>query len=199
MGGVPLTNYTAKMKHNESTIIRLAETQYNTFQFGKKLIRIGLALVLILVGLYAGQNYVTPMICLFVGCVLISGLNVRTRYNARKLCEQMKGNFPSSDYEFLEQGFKYYKEGEPVPYDKLIRLVEDKQYLYLYISQQSAYMVDKATVSGDGTTGLQAMLSEKTGLKWTKPYNLLTFRFRSIFAKKLKETGKSDAEEDELK
>ena len=42
--------YTAKMKHSEATIIRLAETQYNTFQYGKKLLRIVLALFMIGLG-----------------------------------------------------------------------------------------------------------------------------------------------------
>ena len=188
--------YTAAMKHDQSTIYRLVETQYNTFQYGKKLIRIVLALVLILIGLYVNRSYITPWICLLVGCILISGLNVRTRATARKICEQMQGQYPSSAYEFREEGFADSKEGESIPYSKLVRLVEDKAYLYLYISQQSAYMVDKATVSGDGVQGLQAMLSEKTGLKWTKPNTLLTFRFRGLLHRKQKT---NDADEMELK
>ena len=122
--------YTAKMKHSEATIIRLAETRYNTFQFGKKLIRLGLALVLIMIGLYLGGDNITPWICLFVGCVLITGLNTRPRSEGRKIFQQLNGKSLESQYSFFEDGFKFYDDGELIPYKKLIRLVEDKEYLY---------------------------------------------------------------------
>lgn len=179
-----MNEYTAKMQHSEKTIVRLAETQYNTFQYGKKLVRMGLAMVMILIGLSMGnEGYVTPMLCLFFGCVLLAGLNVRVRSNAHKICAQMNGKYPSSEYVFRDDGFRFYAEGEWIPYAKLIRLVEDRQYFYLYISSQSAYMVDRATVSGDGDAGLKRFLAERTGQKWTRPFNLLNFRFRSIFAR----------------
>lgn len=172
--------YTAKMKHSEATIIRLAETRYNTFQFGKKLIRLGLALVLIMIGLYLGGDNITPWICLFVGCVLITGLNTRPRSEGRKIFQQLNGKSLESQYSFFEDGFKFYDDGELIPYKKLIRLVEDKEYLYLYISQESAYMVDRSTVQPGDSNKLKDFLPGKTGMEWTKPFNLLTFRFRSI-------------------
>ena len=176
--------YTAKMKHSEATIIRLAETQDNTFQYGKKLLRIVLALFMIGLGLYVGGGYLMPMFCLFIGCVLISGLNTRARYNGKKIYRQLNGKTLESDYSFYEKGFKFYEGGELIPYKKLVRLVEDKEYLYLYISRESAYMVDRSTVEPGDSGKLKEFLAGKTGLDWTKPFSLLTFRFPSVFGRR---------------
>lgn len=173
--------YTAKMKHDEATIIRLVETQANTFQFGKKLFHIALAMGLILIGLYVKGNYIMPMVCLLAGCMLITGLNVPSRVQAKKLCEQMGGQFPHSDYTFEKTGFRDGEKSSLTPYQKLIALVEDREYLYLYISKFSAYMVDKSTVSNQDVDGLKTFLAQKTGLDWRRPNTLMNFRFRSLF------------------
>ena len=60
----------------------------------------------------------------------------------------MGGHFPKSDYCFYEKEFTFHDKEEPVPYKRLIRLIEDKQHLYLYVAEQSGYMVDKGTVTG---------------------------------------------------
>ena len=179
--------YRAKMKHTASTIKQLVQTQYDTFQFGKKLVHIVIAFALILFGLYADQTMYMPIIALFVGCVMIANVNAVPRSQAKQVLRQMGNKFPKSDYSFLEEGFKFYDKGEVIPYSNLIRLVEDKQYMYLYISQQSAYMVDKGTVTGGTVSELKDFLKIETGLSWTRPANLLNFRFKDLFPKKEKE------------
>ena len=67
---------------------------------------------------------------------------------------------------------------------KMVRLVEDKEYLYLYISRESAYMVDRSTVEPGDSGKLKEFLAGKTGLDWTKPFSLLTFRFPSVFGRR---------------
>lgn len=175
--------YTAKMKHDASTITRLVEMQGNIFQFGRKIAHIVLAMVLILIGLYVKGNYIMPLVCLLAGCMLITGLNVPYRVQAKKLCEQMGGHFPESAYTFDETGFRDGEKSSLTSYKQLIALVDDKAYLYLYISKFSAYMVDKSTVSGGDAEGLKQYLAKQTGLDWRRPNTLLNFRFRSLFEK----------------
>lgn len=182
-----MLRYTAKMQHNEDTIRRLVETQYGTFQFGKKLLRLVLAVGMIAFGVFGSSELVSPTVCLIFGCILLTGLNTRARYNAKKICTQMKGDYPKSDYSFDDKDFRFYDKGEPIPYSNLIRLVEDKEYMYLYISRESAYMVEKASVSDDGAEGLKALLEKASGLKWTKPVTLMNFGFRSLMGKRKKD------------
>ena len=176
-----MAKYRAKMQHSQATIYRLAQTQYDTFQFHKKLIHIGISAGLILFGLYADQNMYTPMIALFVGCVMLANLNVYPRSNAKEVLKIMGDNYPRSDYVFGVDSFTFNAEAEAVPYKKIIRLIEDREYLYLYVSKQSAYMVDKRTVSGGSLEDLKTFLAIETLQKWSRPANILNFRFRDLF------------------
>lgn len=175
--------YEAKMKHSAETITKLMIMRYNTFQYGRKLIRFVISLVLIAYGLYGDKTLFMPLVCLFVGCVMIANLNQAPKSLAKKVIAQMGGQFPQSAYRFESSSFSFHKETPAVPYSKLIRLIEDKQYFYLYVSEDSGYMVDRSTVSGDGAAGLKAFLAEKTGMKWFRPNSLLTFNLFSLFPK----------------
>ena len=175
--------YRAKMKHSESTIKKLIQTGYDTFQFKRKLINAAIAFGLILFGLYADQSMFMPWIALFVGCVMIANLNVIPKSQAREVLKQMGGKFPKSDYSFYEKEFKFYDKGDPISYRKLIRLIEDKQYMYLYISEQSAYMVDKGTVTGGSVEDFKTYLEIETGLKWSRPASVFSFKLTDLFPK----------------
>ena len=63
---------------------------------------------------------------------------------------------------------------------QLIKLVEDRRYIYLYVSSQSAYMVDKASIKGGTVDEFKTYLADKTKLKWTRPVSLLTFGIKDI-------------------
>ena len=77
--------YTAVMKHNADTIEKLVLMQYNTFQVGKKISLILISLVLIAYGVFTfSSGMITSYFCLFLGCVMIAGLNVRSKSNAKK-------------------------------------------------------------------------------------------------------------------
>lgn len=175
-----MVKFTASMVHNKDTIIKLSVTQYNCFEFKSKLIRIVIAIALIVYGLYADQSMYTPMICLILGCILIANVNLRPRVRASKLIEQIGGHFPRSSYSFTDTGFSDGGKEKALPYSQLIKLVEDHRYIYLYVSSQSAYMVDKDTIKGGTVDDFKAYLAGKTKLKWTRPVSLLTFGIKDI-------------------
>jgi len=179
-----MAKYRAKMQHNQSTIYKLVQTQYDTFQFHKKLIHTAIAFGLILFGLYADKTMFMPMVALFVGCIMIANINAYPKAQAKEVLKLMGENYPQSDYAFGDTSFTFNPEADPVPYSKLIRLVEDREYLYLYVSQQSAYMVDKKTISRGKDIDLKDFLAIETGLKWTRPASLLNFRLKDLFSQK---------------
>lgn len=178
-----MAKYRAKMQHSKDTIYKLVQTQYDTFQFHKKLIHTLIAFGLILFGLYADQSMFMPLIALFVGCVMLANLNAYPKAQAKEVLKMMGDNYPQSDYYFGGGSFTFNKEAEPVPYRKIIRLVEDREYLYLYVSKQSAYMVDKRTISRGEDLDLKEFLAIETGLKWTRPASLLRFNLKDLFPK----------------
>ena len=186
-----MSTYTAKMKHSADTIERLVVMQYNTFQTRNKLIRVFLAMAMLVYGVYmSGRQMITPYLCLFLGCVLLAGLNVRPRSNARKLISQTGGRFHRSDYSFQEKNFSDGAGASPIPYSSLIKLIDDRSYLYLYVSKQSAYMLDRSTVNGpDGLEGFKVFLADKTGLKWSRGTNFWTFSIKDLRSSGGKQSG----------
>ena len=175
-----MEKFTAAMVHDKDTITKLSVTQYNCFEFKSKLERIVIANAIIVYGLFSNQSMYTPMICLVLGCILIANVNLRPRVRANKIIEQIGGRFPRSSYSFTDTGFSDGGEGKMLPYLQLIKLVEDRRYIYLYVSSQSAYMVDKASIKGGTVDEFKTYLAGKTKLKWTRPVSLLTFGIKDI-------------------
>lgn len=178
-----MSRFTAKMQHSPETIEKLVETQQRTFQFGKRIAHSLIAILLIVYGLYASKQMYTPYIALIIGCTMITGLKAGIKRQARNIIQQMNNNFPKSDYVFTDSGFSFYDKGEIIPYSKLCRLIDDKNYMYLYISTKSAYMVDKSTVHGGSFTDLMDFLAGKTGLSWSRPNSIFNFSFTGLIDK----------------
>jgi len=176
--------YRAKMQHNTATIKKLIQTGYDVFQFKRKLLNAAIAFGLILFGLYADQSMFMPWIALFVGCVMLANLNAVPKMQASEVLKQMGGHFPKSDYRFYEKEFSFNEKEKPVPYKRLIRLIEDRQYLYLYVAEQSGYMVDKGTVAGGSVSELKTYLEIETGMKFSRPANLFSFKITDLFPKR---------------
>lgn len=176
------TLYTARMRHNAGTIEKLVLMQYNTFQLGKKAIRIVIAGALMAYGVFTySSGMITSYFCLFLGCVMIAGLNVRPKLNAKNIIKQINGRYPSSDYFFSARGFRDGENCREIPYSSLIKTVDDRSYLYLYVSSESAYMVNSSTVTGEGgIEGLRSLIVEKSGQKWVRPNSFWRFNIESI-------------------
>ena len=174
--------YTALMKHNAETIEKLVLMQYNTFQIRKKIVMILISLALIAYGVFTYRSgMITSYFCLFLGCVMIAGLDVRAKSNAKKIIAQLNNKFPSSQYYFSSAGFRDSEKGKEIPFQSLIKLLDDKKYLYLYVSRESAYMVNNASVYGEGgLDGLKQLISDKAGIKWSKPSSFWNFNIHTL-------------------
>ena len=59
-----------------------------------------------------------------------------------------------------------------IPYGKFTRLVEDKQYLYLFVNRNSVCMMEKDSVKPADIMAFARFMEDKTNLKWRaeKPF-----------------------------
>jgi hypothetical protein len=178
--------YQAEIRHSAETVKRFTLLQYNTFEWWRKLLFLVLSAVLILFGLVSKPDSASPVLnifCIFAGCFLFTSLNSRANGIADSVIEAMHGQFPVLQYSFSDSGFTDGEERPFVPYGKLFRLIEDEEYLYLFVSKASGYMIEKKSVKGpEDLPGLMELLSSRTGLGWQKPFSLMTFRLKDIFA-----------------
>lgn len=171
---------TASIQHSEQTIRLLCRTQYSTFHFRQKAVQCVAGLALILCGLY-GTFGDWGVIAIFLGCWILVSLNLPASNLAKQTINQLHGQYPKARYKFSRDEFTLLGENgkTSVPYGKLIRLVEDDKYAYLFAGELVTYMVDKGTVSS-GLDAWKAAVSKRSGLSWTRTNQLLTYSFRTF-------------------
>ena len=183
-----MEQYTAEMRHSAETVRRFTLVQYNTFEWWRKILLLAVSAGLILFGAVYGPSSGSSalmILSIFIGCILFTNLNFRANTIADQVSEAMHGNFPTLQFSFTETGFQDGPKREAVPYEKLFCLLHDEDYLYLFISKASGYMIRKDSVKGEGETqGLMELISRKTGLPWQKPFSLLTFSIRDLLPRK---------------
>ena len=175
-----MKTFTARIQHSEQTVRLLCKTQYNTFHFRQKVFQCVAGLALTVTGLNGALGGWGAVV-IFLGCWMLVSLNLQAHNLSKQTLEQLGGHFPSAEYRFAEDRFTFSGEnGETdVAYGKLVRLVEDNAYAYLFLGELVTYMVDKSTVSG-GEDEWKAFLEKKTGLSWTRTNRLLTYSLRSF-------------------
>ena len=172
---------TTSIQHSEQTIQLLCKTQYNTFHFRRKALQCLAGLALLLSGLYASLGGAWGPIAAFAGCWLLISLDMPARSYAKRALSQLDGHFPLGRYEFGEDDFTFIGESatDTIPYGKIIRLVEDSNYGYLFLSELTTFMVDKNALA-DSVDAWRELLSKQTGLPWTRTNRLLTYSLRSF-------------------
>ena len=177
-----MRQYTGAIVQSPETVKRYCTLQYNVFQTRKKIAVLALSVALAVSGIIiAGNNKLLGLGLAFVGCLIFSNSNAAAEYTANRIIELFKGNYPTLHYSFSYSFLMLEDSNKTVEYNSLIRLVEDDEYLYLFENPQYAVMVKKSLISGEnGAEGLKKLLSEKTGLLWTRPLSVLNFKLSNL-------------------
>lgn len=178
--------YQAEMQHSAETVKRFTHLQYDTFEWWRKLLLFILSALLILFGVFFGSSSgfsVLTVFCIFAGSILFTNLNTRANMVADQVIEAMQETYPVLQYSFSETGFTDGKDRPTVSYAKLFRLISDEEYLYLFASKASGYMIRKKSITGEGgAQGLMDLISQKSGLSWQNPVSFLTFSIKDLYS-----------------
>ena len=174
-----MKRFTAQIRHTYDTILRMSRVQYDTFAFGRKILMALGGLALTVLGAWNFSS-LAGIIFALVGCWLLASLNYPAKSNADRVKEALKGEYPFNKYEFYDKHFVLLAQNQDVVnYSKIMRLVEDEGYCYLFINAQASYMLEKASL-GTELEKFKAFMQKATGLAWTKPYKLSTFNLKTV-------------------
>ena len=185
-----MERYSACMQHSADSVKRFVRLQYQTFEWWRKLIILLLSVFCMLAGI-ASRSPVLTVFCLFAGALLITNIDRREQSVAEEVIRAVQGQYPRLEYAFSDTGFTDGEDRPTVPYRGLIRLIADEDYLYLFSSRASGYMIDKGTVEGpEGADGLMRLIAEQSGLVWSGPVTLLSFRLRDLKTLRRKRSGR---------
>lgn len=176
-----MKRFTAQIHHTYDTILRMCRTQYDTFCFSRKIMMALGGLVLAVLGIWNFSSIVGILFAM-IGCWLLASLNFPAKNSADNIKKALGGAYPHNRYEFYDDHFVLLAQNQDVvSYKKLMRLVEDDGYCYLFINAQAAYMLEKASL-GEDLKKFMPFMEKHTGLTWKKPYKLSTFNIRTIKA-----------------
>lgn len=175
-----MTNITAKMAHSKESVELMCITQYNTFEFGKKLVLLAVSVALIVVGVVGKLSTGVSLVCIMIGCFMLTGSNAVAKSRADAVIKQLGGQLPVFNYSFGPTKFNFNPDSESVSYSTLSRLSEDSNYLYLFLQNHAAVMIPKNSVSGGSVNDLKELIAHKSGLTWKQPVTLMNFSLKSL-------------------
>ncbi|MCI7810098.1 YcxB family protein [bacterium] len=167
--------YTAEMQHTEESIRRLSKIQYHTFRPGVRLLWMAAGVGTIFGAVYSGADQLLFYLLMLAGCWLVMNLDLPAKHRADKIIASGEGKLPHTRFLFRESDFTAKSTGyeKTLNYRQLYALLEDGEYLYLFLNRDAGYMVDKATVPAGELEDLKAALQTGSGLTFRSPTTLL--------------------------
>ncbi len=176
------------MQHNVSTVKQLAKMQYNTFSARSRFLEIVIALVLIALGFGLIFNIGKPTRYFFLaaGCIMIANIGASSELKAEKTLTAIRkqgDEFPCTKMQFKEKEIQITEKNcSPhfLPYAKIIYLTEDKDYYYLFITSEAAYMVPKDQIKDDKS--FRTNLEARTKRAIQKPIGVFSFRLGDLLS-----------------
>lgn len=184
--------YQASIKHSEETVRIMARAQYETFRPMAYYWLLLISLILLAVALFVpGLGQSVKILCILLGSFTLVGLNSPARQLADQVIRSLNGKFPTITYYFEDEliRLKGTDNADSLPYSDIYLLLEQKDYLYLFLKDHSSYMLDRSSITPN-EAGLMALISEKTGLPWTKNRSILNTSIKSLKEQMARQSGR---------
>ena len=176
------------MQHSEQTLQQLARMQYNLFHpftryFWYLVSGLSVAAGL---GLIGDFPQLVRYLLLAFGPIAFMNIGATASVKADKTMQAIQrqgGKFPRTVMVFRSKEV-FVREttgnhgAQTLDYSRFIRLSEDKDYLYLFINREAAYMVPVEQLSNPDK--FKRLVESKTGQAFTAPASLLTFNLHSL-------------------
>lgn len=148
--------FTVTMTHTAQSVEQLSKVQYNTFHAKAKVFWYVAFFACILggLGLFGDLPSTGQVLLIAIGGIGIMNVGASARARTDKTLKiiQAHGNhFPTTQMTISSKKITILEEGSdsPKPLKKttVVRLVEDEQYYYIFITQGGAYMVPKEQIA----------------------------------------------------
>lgn len=186
---------TAKAEYNEKSIRKLALVLDKSFNGARRTMKIICCVFVIVFIISVGMNNTARAVCLAGACMILGSINHRANTLAKETIKGLDGRELTVVYEFFPQHITVHagKNVQNLKYTEIIRLIDDKDMLYLCPSPINAFMVSCGSIEGAAPGRLKEELAQKTGLEWQRPDRISNFNiFRLI--KKVKKRNGSDTD-----
>lgn len=173
--------YRAQIKHTEKTVEQLYKTQYYAYEKLRVLLRIALGLALAITAILLSIPTLAKVLLLLLGTWFFASGDFPAAVRADRALSERKAELPRMKYAFSADSVHLEGEGDmDIPYKNFTRLVEDTDYLYLFVTRDSVCMLERTSIGTPPDTELMQFLVEKTGLAWRREKGFLSMNFYDI-------------------
>lgn len=173
--------YRAKITHTEKTVEQLYKMQYYVYEKPRMLMRALIGFGLVVAAVAAGLPTWGKALLLLLGAWLLVSRDFPAAVRADRALSERKAKLPNMSYCFGPDKVHLSGEGNmDISYKKFTRLVEDRQYLYLFISRNSVCMMEKESVKPSDLMGFAEFMAKKTGLEWRAEKSFLSMSIYDI-------------------
>lgn len=173
--------FTGSIRHTENTLQRLFKTEYRTYHQPRILAQLAVGFVMAALALTVEMDRIPQAVLLLFGCLLMIGRDFPASVRADKALDDRKGKLPENVCAFFGGSLELSGEGSMrLKYDRFQRLVEDDEYLYLFLGSRSVCMIDKTTIRGGSAEELKSFVAERTGLTWRRNRSFLTMNLTDL-------------------
>ena len=162
------TNYDIQTTYDSAAITAMTRMTYDLFhpQVAGRLLAISFAMLL--AGGFGASTNDNPIFIVLIalGCFVLTSAEYGAKGSAKQIIAAQKGNFPVMKFSFRQDNIVVTTPDVTgvVHYDIIIRLAENRQYLFLFSSERAAYVLNKADIPQGELDNFKAFISEKTGI-----------------------------------
>lgn len=175
-----MKRYTASVTYDLDTVSHLSEAISRSYRMLPRAAAFLLGFLLLVSGLFFSLEPTPGLLCIAFGCLIITSVKVPAKRRAVQDYNAIGGKPTTVRYEFSDSGITFQVNGQEksLPYEKLIRLSYDREFLYLFENKRSAYMIKASTIVPYDVAEFRSALSGKTKLKWRPITSLPGFSLR---------------------
>lgn len=162
--------YTAKTQYTNEKVKRLAKVICGTYGIVQKLVLYMLGLSLIAGGMYYRQSQVLSLALLFFGAIFFTNANYSEKQLTKDFLSAVDGKYITIAFNFYEDSFSALVNDtkNKYNYSDLIRLVEDKENIFIFANERICFMIEKKSIMPDNAAVFKEFLAERTYLHWTE-------------------------------
>ena len=173
--------YRAKITHTEKTVEQLYKMQYYVYEKPRMILRMLIGFSLVLTAVVTGFPTWAKALLLLFGAWLLVSRDFPAAVRADRALSERKAKLPNMSYSFGPEAVNLTGEGSmDIPYSNFTRLVEDRQFLYLFVTRNSICMIEKDSVKPADIMAFAKYMEEKTGLKWRAEKSFLSMSIYDI-------------------
>ncbi len=167
--------YQAAIRHTEKTVEKLYKMQYAVYEKPRLLLRMLLGFALVVLVVVTALPTWARALLLLLGAWLLVSRDFPAAVRADRVLSERKAALPAMRYGFGERTVHLSGEGSmDIPYKSFTRLIEDIDYLYLFVSRDSVCMLERASLKPNDVLAFGKFMEEKTGLTWRREKSFLS-------------------------